>query len=218
MGVADSPGGEVLRPFGAKTRGCNPMTTERSDQALARRLVVTSLRPEPRAVDEGRKTAMDPMTAEILPAPEPPKRPEIKAVPPREKAEAAPAAPYGAGYEMLSETLAKTREIAQQTALQLVDARLHQARMLIDMQQKLLEMAQANMAASFAAAQKIVASTSLQEALAQHKRFAQDQVSALTGQASELRSFAGRLSGETAEPFAAYWSKSFERIRKTFGA
>jgi Phasin protein len=150
---------------------------------------------------------------EEAPDPAPKQAPRL-----REVQKAAERPPYGAGYEMLSETIAKAQDIARQSALQLADARLHQATSLIGLQQTLLEMAHANMEASFAAAQKIVASPTLNEALAVHRSFAQGQVSALTSQASALRGLASKMTGDSTEPWADYWAKSFERIRKSFGA
>lgn len=162
----------------------------------------------------------DPVSAEILPAPEimpargeaetAARRSQIKAVP--------PPAPAPSGYDLLSETIAKAQDMARQTALQIADDRLQAARSLLGLQQSLLEMAHANMTASFAAAQQIVGSTSLGDALAIHKRYAQDQVATLTRQASELRTQATKLTGQSAEPWADYWTKSFARIRKSFEA
>ena len=146
------------------------------------------------------------------PHPEPPARPQLKTVP---KAHPDPA-PYAAGYEMLNDTLSKTQEMLRHTALQLCDNGLHSARRLIELQETLLGMAQTNMTASVAAAQRIVGTTTLEEALALHKRFAQDQASALTGQTAALRKLMTAATGETAEPWADYWTKSFAQIKKAF--
>ena len=145
------------------------------------------------------------------PVPKQAPRPKLREV------EKPAAQPYGAGYEMLSETIAKAQDIARESALQLADARLHQATSLIGLQQTLLEMAHANMAASFAAAQKIVVSPTLNEALAIHRSFAQEQVAQLTSQAASLRDLVSKMAGERAEPWADYWAKSFARIRESFG-
>jgi len=129
---------------------------------------------------------------------------------------AAPA-PYGAGYEMMSEALGKARDIARQSALQMADMGLHQSHTLIDLQETLLRMAHDNMQSAFAAAQRILASTTLTEALGEHRSFAQEQVSTLISQAATLRQVGARLGGEAAEPWSDHWSRSFARIRQAFG-
>jgi hypothetical protein len=148
---------------------------------------------------------------------------QIADLPPRQDTPARPklvpkeTAPYGAGYEMINESLGKAQDVVRQTALQMAETGLHHSQTLIGLQETLLHMAHANMQASFAAAQRILASSTLNEALGEHRRFAQEQVSTLIGQASALRSASARLSGEAAEPWSEQWSKSFERIRKAFG-
>jgi phasin family protein len=184
------------------------VSAERPDQALARRLVAHSFQAGSGPAD-ARKTDM-PEPMKIDPPQKPAARPQLVAPKPP-----APS-PYGAGVDMLSEALSQAQDIARRSALQLAETGLHQSQALIALQETLLGMAHANMAASFAAAQKILASTTLNEALAVHTRFAQDQVAALTGQAAQLRNVATRLTGEGAEPWAEYWSNSFARIREAF--
>jgi hypothetical protein len=152
----------------------------------------------------------DAQIADLPPRQDMPARPKLV---PKETAPA----PYGAGYEMISETLGKARDMTREAALQMADMGLHQSQTLIGLQETLLQMAHANMHASFAAAQRILASTTLNEALGEHRRFAQEQVSTLIGQASALRSASARLGGEAAEPWSEQWSKSFARIRQAFG-
>lgn len=135
---------------------------------------------------------------------------------PKRAAEKAPAAvapaPFAEPYEAISEALASAQEIARGTALSLADSRLQTARAFISVQQKLLEMAHANLRASFAAAQKIAIAPNFIEAVRLHSLFAQEQVRSLTEQAAELRQLSTAIAEKAPEP----WVESLTRLKKGF--
>jgi hypothetical protein len=165
-------------------------------EMLARPALASELAPKP---------AQLPQSVRQAPAAKPvPAAAKPKSAP---KAEA-PAPNFAASYELLSDALAQTQEITRQTTLQIADTRLQAATSLIGLQQKLLEIVHDNLNASFAMAQKIVATPNLSEAMALHRRYAQDQVLALTDQAAELRKISTELVQNAQHPWTDFWRKA----------
>ena len=188
---AEEPAKKKERPVSQPVAADSASALRDESESLVRPAIASELRAEP--VTGPLRQAPSPKAAAPKAATKPASDPPL------------PAANFIAGYEMLSDALAQAHEVARQTALQMADTRLQTATSLIALQQKLLEAVHSNLNASFAMAQKIVATPNLGDAMALHRRFAQDQVLALTEQAAELRKLSTTLAEQSQAPWAQFW-------------
>jgi len=87
-----------------------------------------------------------------------------------------------------------------------------------EFQLKAMEIAQANTNAMFAHVRKLLSVSQPADILPLNQAFAADQLNAFMRQGAELNQLTTKFAAETAKPMQEGFMKSFEGVRKTFGA
>lgn len=150
-------------------------------------------------------------TAEAIAAPA---MEAVKAAPDVMKKTMAPVVDwFGEGFARMASAVEAAQTLAKEGVESFTASRADTTNQAVALQQKALEMAQANVSSGIAAVQKLMSASNVNEALTIHSDYARDAIKTLSDQAKELQTLSAKLAEDAHRPIAAHWSKTAEVLR-----
>src|SRR5262245_19967578 len=114
---------------------------------------------------------------------------------------------FGNGFSAMSDAVETAQKLAQESVESFAARRADATSQAVALQQKLIAMAQSNVADGVQAMQKLLTARSFNDAVALHSEYARDIVRTLSEQARELQALSAKFAEDTHKPLAEHWSK-----------
>lgn len=120
---------------------------------------------------------------------------------------------FGEGFSRMASAVEAAQALAKEGVESFTASRADTTSQAVALQQKVLEMAQANVSSGIAAVQKLMGASNVNEALSIHSDYARESMKTLSDQAKELQVLSTKLAEDAHRPLAAHWSKTAEVLR-----